>query len=153
MPVAELNIGRVRYDVDDPRMAGFVENLDRVNALAERAEGFVWRYQDASGAAIETSRNGDPRELLNLSVWQTMEDLERYVFGTLHVQFYRLKANWFETVPAPHFVMWPVAEGHLPTIEEALDRLDELKCTGPSDRVFGWEALPNAALWMKKRCA
>ena len=34
--LAQLNIGRIRYEVDDPRMAGFVDNLAFVNALAER---------------------------------------------------------------------------------------------------------------------
>jgi hypothetical protein len=29
--LAELNIGRVRYDLTDPRMAGFVDNLDAEN--------------------------------------------------------------------------------------------------------------------------
>ena len=42
--LAQLNIGRIRYEVADPRMAGFVDNLAFVNALAERTPGFVWRY-------------------------------------------------------------------------------------------------------------
>ena len=42
--LAQLNIGRIRYEVDDPRMAGFVDNLASVNAIAERSPGFVWRY-------------------------------------------------------------------------------------------------------------
>ena len=37
MHVAELNIGRLNYPIDDPRMADFVDNLGRVNA--ERFEG------------------------------------------------------------------------------------------------------------------
>lgn len=153
MPVAELNIGRIRHDVDDPRMAGFVDNLDRINALAERSPGFVWRYQDASGAAIETIRDDDPRELLNMSVWETAEDLERYVFGTLHARFYAKRFEWFEPPTGPHFVMWRVAEGHRPSIDEALARLGDLTRNGPTEDVFGWRALPNAALWQAKRCA
>ena len=31
--VAQLNIGRFRYETDDPRMADFMNNLARVNAL------------------------------------------------------------------------------------------------------------------------
>ena len=49
--IAQLNIGRFRFPTDDPRMAGFMDNLDRVNALAERSPGFVWRMQDESGNA------------------------------------------------------------------------------------------------------
>jgi hypothetical protein len=146
MPIAELNIGRARHDLDDPRMAGFMDNLARINALAERSPGFVWRYQDDSGNATDTKIGGDPRAILNLSVWQTVEDLERYVFGTLHVRFYARRAEWFEPLaPGRHFVMWPVPAGHLPGVDEALARLQELERTGPSARVFGWETLQPAA--------
>jgi hypothetical protein len=151
--IAELNIGRIRYDVDDPRMAGFMDNLDQINALAERSKGFVWRYQDASGSAIDTKRDNDPRELLNISVWETAEDLERYVFGTLHARFYARRHDWFEAPKGPHFVMWPTPVGHRPSIDEALERLAVLARSGPTEQAYGWEALPNAQLWMEKRCA
>ena len=32
--LAQLNIGRIRYEVDDPRMADFTNNLALVNGLA-----------------------------------------------------------------------------------------------------------------------
>ena len=41
--LAEFNIARIRYPLDDPRMAEFVDNVERVNKLAEQIEGFVWR--------------------------------------------------------------------------------------------------------------
>ena len=151
--IAQLNIGQSLYDTDDPRMAEFMDNLDRVNRLAEKMPGFVWRYADESGNATETKRDGDPRALLNMSVWETTEALEKFVFGTIHVRFYKRSDEWFEKPSDLHFVMWPVPEGHRPTVEEALERLEELKRTGPSERVFGWEALPSAVLWMEKRCA
>lgn len=151
--IAELNIGRIRYAQNDARMAGFMDNLDRINALAERSPGFVWRYMDTSGNATDTHRDNDDRALLNISVWETVEDLERYVFGTIHAHFYARRDAWFERPTAPHFVMWPVAVGHQPGPDEALARLDAYTRTGPTDSVFGWEAMPNLALWRAKRCA
>jgi Domain of unknown function (DUF3291) len=152
MHIAELNIGRARHDLDDPRMAGFIDNLARINALAERSQGFVWRYQDASGNATDTKIGGDPRAILNMSVWESVEDLQQYVFGTVHARFYARRAEWFEPLaPRSHFVMWPVTVGHLPDIEEALARLAEFERTGPSERVFGWEALKLAA-HREQRC-
>ena len=75
--LAQLNIGRLRYEVDDPRMAEFVDNLARVNALADRAEGFVWRLQDASGNATSYRPYGDdPRMAINMSVWENVAALE-----------------------------------------------------------------------------
>jgi Domain of unknown function (DUF3291) len=83
--LAQFNIGRLRYEFDDPRMADFVNNLARVNALADRAEGFVWRLQDASGNATSYRPCGDdPRTAINMSVWENLAALERYVWQTVH---------------------------------------------------------------------
>ena len=38
MHLAELNIARLKYPFDDPRVAEFADNLDRVNGIAERSE-------------------------------------------------------------------------------------------------------------------
>ena len=46
--LAQLNIGRLRHEAADPRMAEFIDNLALVNGLAERSPGFVWRYLDDS---------------------------------------------------------------------------------------------------------
>jgi Domain of unknown function (DUF3291) len=43
--LAQINIGRLIAPVDDPRIAGFVSQLDPVNAIADAAPGFVWRLQ------------------------------------------------------------------------------------------------------------
>ena len=95
--LAQLNIGRLRHDVGDPRMAEFVDNLALVNGLAERSPGFVWRYQDDSGSAIDTRPfDGDPRMAINLSVWDSVEALERFVWQTVHKHFYGHRHQWFE---------------------------------------------------------
>ena len=51
--LAELNIGKFKYPTTDPRMAGFINNLDRVNALAERSKGFVWRLKGDNNNATD----------------------------------------------------------------------------------------------------
>ena len=70
--LAELNIGRIKYDIDDPRMAGFTNNLARVNGIAERSPGFIWRYTDESGNATNTRPYADPRIIVNVSVWESV---------------------------------------------------------------------------------
>ena len=60
--IAQLNIGRFRFATDDARMAGFMQNLDRVNALAERSEGFVWRLKDDSNNATAFRPFSRPRD-------------------------------------------------------------------------------------------
>ena len=152
--LAQLNIGRLRYEADDPRMADFIDNLAFVNGLAERSEGFVWRYQDDSGSAIDTRPfAGDPCMAVNLSVWEGVEMLEKFVWQTVHKRFYGRRHEWFETMGESYFVMWWVPAGHRPTVKEAIERLDHLKRNGPSDHAFGWESLPAAKLWKTARCA
>ena len=112
--LAQLNIGRIRYEIDDPRMADFTDNLAMVNGLAERTPGFVWRYIDESGNSTSTRPYSDPRIAINLSVWESVEALERFVYQTIHKRFYGRRAEWFEHFEGPYFVMWWVPAGHRP---------------------------------------
>jgi hypothetical protein len=95
---------------------------------------------------------GDRRLVVNLSVWTTPENLERFVWGTLHGKVYAKKAQWFEPPEAHHLVMWWVPAGHRPSLDEAVARLDRLDAEGPSAEAFGWESLPSARLWRTQRC-
>ena len=151
--LAQLNIGRLRYEVDDPRMADFTNNLALVNGLAERSAGFLWRYIDESRNSTATRPYADPRIAINLSVWKNVEALERFVYLTLHKRFYGRRSEWFEHFEGPYFVMWWVPAGHRPTIREAMARLDHLKQHGSTQLAFGWDSLPAAQLWKTARCA
>ena len=140
--VAELNIGRLKHGVDDPRMADFMDNLDRVNAIAERSEGFVWRLTGEGNNATDIIHDGVN---VNMSVWESAEALENFVWNTVHVKFYRRKPEWFDHIEDRYLVMWPIEEGHIPTLDEAFERLEYLKTHGSSDYAFGWEGLKEAA--------
>ena len=150
--LAQLNIGRLVAPTDDPRVAGFMDNLDRVNALAERSRGFVWRLKDKSGNATAIRPFGDPTMLVNMSVWESAEALERFVWQTAHAKFYNAKAQWFEKLVSPHFVMWHVPIDRKPSLVEAKERLDHLTQHGDSDHAFGWSHLPHIKLWMSRKC-
>ena len=151
MHLAELNIGKFRYPTTDPRMAGFMDNLDRVNALAERSPGFVWRLKGDNNNATDF-RVGDDYAV-NMSVWETPDALENYVFKTVHVQFYRKRQEWFNLIEKPHMVFWWVEEGHQPTLQEAMDRLEHYQKKGASDQAFGWAEVIDVERWRSQRCA
>jgi Domain of unknown function (DUF3291) len=151
MHLAELNIGKFRYPTNDPRMGEFMEALDRVNAIAERSPGFVWRLMGDNNNATEF-RVGDDMAV-NLSVWETPEALENYVFKTVHVQFYKKREAWFELMEKPHMVFWQVPEGHQPTLDEAYARLTHYEKNGPSDFAFGWAEVIDVERWKAQRCA
>jgi hypothetical protein len=151
--LAQLNIARLKFPIEDPRVADFVANLDRVNGIAERSQGFVWRLQDDTGNATDIQAYDDPAVIVNLSVWQDAECLEHFVWNTVHKQFYRRRAEWFSAMEAQHFAMWWVEEGHEPTAHEAKARLEHLQANGDSDFAFGWAHLPHVKLWQQARCA
>lgn len=154
--LAELNVGRLAAPTDDPRVAEFMENLDRINGLGKRMPGFVWMMEGSGEPGTgntEAKIEGDPRYVSNLTVWESVETLEQFVWGTVHKQFYARRAEWFEVLGEMHFVMWWVPEGHEPTLDEALARLEHLKQHGDSDHAFGWSYLNEASKWRDNRCA
>ena len=56
MYLAQVNIGRVRGEMNDPIMAGFVARLADINGLADQSPGFVWRLQTEDGDATAVPR-------------------------------------------------------------------------------------------------
>lgn len=153
MHLAELNISRWKIDAMSEQASGFMDNISMINNLAERSEGFVWRLLDE-----KRDKNGanavcpDPDTLMTLSVWESVEHLEHFVWNTVHKRIYKGKNDWFGALDTHHFVMWWVEEGHQPTVEEAKDRLDCLNFEGNSDRAFDWSHLPHVKLWQSQQC-
>lgn len=153
--LAELNVGRLLAPTDDPRVAEFMNALDRVNGLGRRMPGFVW-MMDGSGKPgtgnTDTRIDGDAQYVSNLTVWETVETLEAFVWNTVHRQFYERRAEWFEVLGKMHFVMWWVPVGHKPTLSEAFGRLEQIMANGDSDDAFGWSYLKEAQAWKTHGC-
>ena len=145
--LAQLNIGRLVADTDDPRVAPFMDNLDRVNGAGKRMPGFVWMMEGAEGQGnTEVKLDGDPRLISNLTVWESPAALRDFVFETIHVKFMARRSEWFERMEQAHFVMWWVPAGHRPTLEEALERLEHLRAHGPGAHAFGWAQIKGGAI-------
>lgn len=136
--------------VDDAKVSEFIDNLDRVNALAERSDGFLWRLEGASGNATEFIINNDPRFISNLSLWRDIASLHFFVFNTLHKAFYKRRAEWFEKPATPHFAMWFVEEGEKPSLEDGLARLKTLQKLGESERAFTWKSVQGNEFVLKR---
>jgi hypothetical protein len=135
--LAQLNIGRLRAEVDDPSIAEFMDNLDPINALAEATPGFVWRLQtDEGNATAIRAFEGDPLMVLNLSVWESIESLADFAYRSAHTPFLRRRGEWFERLREAYLVLWWIPAGTVPTVDEALARLDRLRAVGPSPDAF-----------------
>jgi hypothetical protein len=136
MHLAQLNVGRLRAPMDDPRIDDFRDNLDPINALAEASPGFVWRLQDEAGNATGIKPFGDELEIVNLSVWTSIEALADFTYRTAHTAFLRRRREFFEAPDQPILCLWWIDEGTIPTVEEAIERLDHLRAHGPTPTAF-----------------
>ncbi len=134
--LAQMNVGTMRYDREDRRMSGFMTRLDEINALADSAPGFVWRLQSDSGNATDIDVGGDPRFIVNMSVWVSLEALYHYVYQTTHRDVMVLRRHWFQRPDSAYQVLWWVPAGHRPAPEEGLARLQHLQRHGPSGFAF-----------------
>lgn len=134
--LAQLNVGRVLAPTDSPVLADFMAALDRINALAERSPGFVWRLQGDNGNATDILPTEDPRFLVNMSVWRSIEALFAFVYRSDHTAIMARRRDWFEKPVEAYQVLWWVPAGRLPTVDEALARLKHLQTQGPSAHAF-----------------
>jgi len=117
-------------------MAEFVASLDEINALADRSPGFVWRLQTEEGNASALRPYEDDRIIINLSVWETLEDLKTYVYEGAHVQVMRRRRQWFEKFEGMYMALWWIEAGRIPSVNEAKERLEYLNKNGESERAF-----------------
>lgn len=134
--LVQLNIAHARAAMTDPVMQGFASRLDEINALAERSPGFVWRLQSDSGNATDILAFDDPTLLLNMSVWTSVEALEAYVYQGEHIALMRERKQWFTRPSGPHMVLWWLAAGETPSIDDAKARLKVLEDRGPTSDAF-----------------
>jgi hypothetical protein len=136
MHLAQLNVGRLRAPMVDPMIDDFRENLDPVNALAEASPGFVWRLQDEAGNATGIKPYGDDLEIVNLTVWESIDALADFTYRTGHVDFLRRRREFFEAPTQPILCLWWLPEGTIPTVEDAIARLEHLRAHGPTPTAF-----------------
>ena len=143
--LAQLNTAHMLAPAESPQLAEFFANLDRINALADQAPGFVWRLQDEEGSATNFRPFGED-VLVNMSVWQDTESLHDYVYRSAHVEIMAKRKQWFELLREAYSVLWWIPAGTLPTLQQAQDKLALLSLKGPSSEAFTFKnAFPPSA--------
>jgi hypothetical protein len=133
--LAQLNVAMLQAPLDSPPLADFVANLDRINALAEASPGFVWRLIDEGNNATSLRPIGEDA-IVNMSLWNDIESLNHFVYRSAHVEIMRRRKEWFERMADAYMVLWWVSRGHIPTVTEAIERLEHLRQHGPTRRAF-----------------
>ena len=137
--LAQINIGRFAASLDSPQLKDFVDNLDRINALAEAAPGFVWRLKGEGNNATDIRPfDDDAMMAINMSVWTDLASLGAYVYRSDHIAIMRRRREFFEVPAEPFMALWWVPAGALPTLTEGIERLQHLRRHGPSAVAFSF---------------
>jgi hypothetical protein len=134
--LAQINVARMIAPLDDPLMAGFVAQLETINAQAEASPGFVWRLQSEAGDATSINAFDDERILINMSVWESIEALHTYTYRSQHAGVFRDRSQWFLPFGRPYLALWWIPAGHTPSPEEGRSRLELLQQQGPTALAF-----------------
>jgi hypothetical protein len=129
-------MARLLEPLDHPSIADFVASLEPINRLAEVSPGFVWRHQTEEGDSTSVRPYDDDRVIINFSVWTDPDALWDYTYKSDHVAVFRRRREWFHRNLEAHLVMWWIPEGHIPTVEEADERLQKLRADGPTAEAF-----------------
>ena len=138
--LAQINVARMIEDsIDHPAMKNFVAQLDEVNALAESSTGFVWRLKDEKNNATSLNPYNDNRVIVNMSVWETLDHLKDFIYHGRHADVLRSRRDWFVNFGKPFTAMWYIPAGHIPTVEEAMERLELLQKNGPTPLAFDFK--------------
>jgi Domain of unknown function (DUF3291) len=137
--LAEINVGRMLGPIDSTIMQEFADSLDRINALAEGSEGFIWRLKDESNNATSIPVTADVLLIINLSVWKNIDDLFAFTYKTAHTEYLRRRGEWFERLRDMHMAMWYVPAGHIPSVTEAMDRIAYIRANGPTPFAFSFK--------------
>lgn len=133
--LAQVNVAKAVGSRDSVEMKTFIDLLDEVNAAADASPGFVWRWDDAYEETGDDALDGQ-MVLVNISVWESYEALQSCVYSNLHRSVFQRRREWFTFMKENHFAIWWVPAGEIPTVDEALTKLDELRQSGASPAVF-----------------
>jgi hypothetical protein len=143
MKLAQLNIARIAYPLESKEMQDFTLALNAINLLAESSPGFVWLLKDENNTATSFRIYDDPKIIVNMSLWENLEDLRHYVFNSGHHHYLKRRKEWFIPLEQTGTVLWWVKNNHIPSLVEAQEKLDLLRKNGSTQEAFGFaQAFP-----------
>jgi heme-degrading monooxygenase HmoA len=138
--LAQINVAKIIGEsISDPVMKKFVDQLEEVNALAEGSPGFIWRLKDDTNNATSLNPYNDQTIIINMSVWESLEHLIKFVYKGRHAEVLRKRREWFVDFGKPFTTLWYIPAGHVPTVEEAMERLRSLQENGPTPFAFDFK--------------
>eukprot|EP00931_Biecheleriopsis_adriatica_P078217 TRINITY_DN51678_c0_g1_i1.p1 TRINITY_DN51678_c0_g1~~TRINITY_DN51678_c0_g1_i1.p1 ORF type:complete len:237 (-),score=45.77 TRINITY_DN51678_c0_g1_i1:84-773(-) len=154
--LAVFNRGVLKEKAGSESNKEFVFALAPVMQIAEKSKGFVWRFVSTRDKQYDqTYQDVDVQfpgvALLNLSLWESMEDLKHFMYKSGHAAYYSRRHEWFHRdakneagdLPpkapnkAPHHVLWWVPAGSKPpNFEDAIKKCQHWVDHGDTEEAF-----------------
>ncbi len=108
--LVHANIATPRAPLDDPLMKGFVKRIDEIDYLAQGWHGFIAQPTLPDEGAIYSEPT-----LVNVSIWESVEDLREFTYSSRHAGFLKRRAEWFIPPDLPAYVLYWSPSGEVPT--------------------------------------
>jgi hypothetical protein len=133
--LVHANVSHARAALDSPSMAGFVSQLEEIDSLARSAAGFVAQPTLPDAGSIYATPL-----LLNVSIWESIDDLDAFTHRGKHAEALRRRGEWFEQDGVnPQYALYWAPKGHIVTEEGVKERLDYLGKHGATPYAFTFE--------------
>jgi len=73
-----------------------------------------------------------------MSVWENADALFQFVYQSQHTEYVKRRKEWFEKMPEMYMALWYVPAGHVPIVQEAVERLNYLRKHGETPHAFSF---------------
>lgn len=146
--LVHANLALARAPLDDPLMAGFTDYMDEIDALAQSSPGFVAQPELPDEGQVYSGN-----QLLNVSIWETVEDLEAFTYDSRHKSFLDQREKWFHRRDYPAFVLFWAPTAETVTEHEIHRRFQRLNEEGATPLGFTFEKRFSLAEWLAVRAA
>jgi hypothetical protein len=134
--LAQVNVARAKAEMNTETMRGFMDQIDAMNALADTADGFIWRMVGDGGDYTSIRPFDDPLVIMNISLWRDVDSLKNYVYKTTHMDIVRARHAWFDKMSDIQQALWWIPAGQRPTALEAREKLELLRRLGATPEAF-----------------
>ena len=136
--LAQLNIAKAKANLQTNLMYGFTSRIDEINQLAEKQQGFIWRLDTDDSEITGIEEFDNPLIIVNMSVWDSLESLKKFVYKSNHIELLKQKKQWFNKMDESYMVLWWIEKNHIPSLNEAKIKLDYLRQNGVSEYAFNF---------------
>lgn len=165
MKLAFTTFAVLKQPYGHPEVQEFDDRTAPVFLEAEGSPGFVARAVESSGSHLSNfERDWGPwgefcvprfytlgrtsatdQRASTLSIWEDLPSVLNFVYGKLHMEALRKRAEWFQRPQWPTYACWWIADGHIPQWRDSARLLEQLHDEGPSPVVFDFHRPFDAA--------